>query len=58
MSETGLPTRSWSILKRSALHVLFWFLCLTYLETLLHLVIFKTVTGRFFYILGFTAVIA
>ena len=58
MNKTQPAGQTWSVPRRSLFHFLFWFVCLTYLETLLHFVIFKAVTGRFFYILGFSAAIA
>lgn len=53
-----ISTSPRSIPCRSLFHILFWLVCLIYLETLLHIVIFRTFTGRFLYILGFSAVIA
>lgn len=58
LSDTQHELQTRKILRRSILQGLFWLLALIYLELLLHEVIFGHITGRFFYVLGFTAVIA
>lgn len=58
MSDTKHTQQTREVLRRSVLQSLFWLVCLIYLESVLHGVIFGRISVRYLYVLGFTAVFA
>lgn len=48
------PVRKPGSMRGILLHALLWVLTVLYLESLLHAVVFRSLTARFFYILGFS----